>query len=167
MMMGVTSGTTSKTWWDFSHACKGNYGSNRNCSRNIVIGPGMSDMFGQGQNGGPCAEETNNGHGSTFANKYFEYNTCVNPNGGSSTAYSFASCDPAGVGSPELNGTVWATRGNTFWAPPNATIAVPCKGGTIPLSTWQDKYGQDLGAVVEAMPPVADVMEAARQLLQF
>mmetsp|Transcript_4743 Transcript_4743/g.14289 ORF Transcript_4743/g.14289 Transcript_4743/m.14289 type:complete len:120 (+) Transcript_4743:134-493(+) len=111
--------------------------------------------------GGPCAEETNNGHGSTFANKYFQYNTCVNPSP-TAPAYTFASCDPA-----DLNDTVWETAGNTFWSPPGATVEVHCKGGSIPLDVWQSKYGQDLGSKVVPLPPTAVVMDAARAVLQI
>lgn len=150
----------------FSHACKGNYGSNRNCSGNLVIGPGMHDMFGSGTSGGPCAYESNNGHGSTFAKKFFQYNTCVNPTAGTVQAYFFQSCNTKDADTPELNGTVWATRGNRFWNLPGAAVEVPCKGGSIPLKKWQTMYGQDVGALAEDMPAVSDVMTAARLVLQ-
>ena len=55
----------------FSHACKGNFGSNRNCSANLVIAPELRDAYGSHASGAaPCGEEVNNGHGSTFANKW-------------------------------------------------------------------------------------------------
>lgn len=155
----------------FSHACKGNFGSNRNCSANLIVAPGLKTMFGShGDNrGAPCGEETNNGHGSTFANKYFEYNTCVQPveHVSAVPAYLFASCD-AKTSGPELGGTVWATRGNRFLVPNGTQVVVPCHGpgaSAIPLSEWKNRYGQDSGASVGLMPPMEELMEMARGIL--
>ena len=74
---GIDHDDGSMSWNDvenvvaFSHACKGNFGSNRNCSANLVLAPGLKDVFKTTATAGaPCGEETNNGHGSTFANKY-------------------------------------------------------------------------------------------------
>ena len=51
--------------------------------RGAFKAPGLRTMFGtSSETGGPCAEETNNGHGSTFANKFFEYNKCYYTEGG-------------------------------------------------------------------------------------
>jgi hypothetical protein len=54
----------------YSHACKGNFGSNRNCSFNLIIAPELKDAYGTTKSASaPCAEQENNGRGSTFANK--------------------------------------------------------------------------------------------------
>lgn len=171
---GIDHDDGSNFWSDtdnvvgFSHACKGNYGSNRNCSGNLIVGPGLQSMFSHGTETGPCAYESNNGHGSTFANKYFEGNTCIQPVAPGSTvpAYMFQSCNPAAAGgAPELGGTVWATRGNRFWVSANTSVAVPCGHKNIPLEEWLSRYGQDPGALVEPIPPTVDVLAAARALL--
>ena len=155
----------------FSHACKGNYGSNRNCSGNLIIAPGLQTMFGTNgdSRGAPCAEETNNGHGSTFANKYFQYNTCVQPVSGSSPipAYLFASCDAKSDG-PELGGTARGTRGNRLLVPNGTQVFVPCHGqgaSKLPLQEWKSRYKQDIGASVGTMPPVEALMARARAIL--
>jgi len=155
----------------FSHACKGNFGSNRNCSGNLIVAPGLQTMFGSHGDGrgAPCGEETNNGHGSTFANKYFQYNTCVQPvvANASVPAYLFASCDATANG-PELGDTVWGTRGNQFLVPNGTQVYVPCHGSgasKIPLSVWESRFGQDGGASVGVIPPMEELMDAARGIL--
>lgn len=95
----------------FSHACKEIFGSNRNCSANIMLAPGMKSVYNTAAGGdGVRAMESNNGNGSTFANKYFEGNTCAfinkNPSQG---VYDFASCRSS-EGISVLNQSVWHTR---------------------------------------------------------
>ena len=152
----------------FTHACKGNYGSNRNCSANLVVAPGLKSMFGNhGSGGAPCAEETNNGHGSTFANKFFQHNICVQPVEGSVPAYLFQSCD-ASSKHIELNSSVWGTEGNRFWVPNSTHVYVPCHGkgaSKIPLGEWMTKYGQDIGATIEPIPPIDNLIDQAAAIL--
>ena len=148
----------------FSHACKGNFGSSRNCSANLVMAPGLGSIFGdRGGRGAPCAEQTNNGHGSTFANKYFQFNTCVQPiaSGAKAPAYEFASCQ-AGNGNAK---GVWGTKGNFYLIPNGSHIVVPCGGKSIPLAEWQSKFGQDKGASVGEIPPTKELMNHARAVL--
>ena len=148
----------------FSHACKGNFGSSRNCSANLVMAPGLSSIFGDREGrGAPCAEQTNNGHGSTFANKYFQFNTCVQPiaSGAKAPAYEFASCQAS-------NGNakgVWGTKGNVYLIPKGSRMVVPCGGKSIPLAEWQSKFGQDKGATVGEIPPTKELMNQARAVL--
>lgn len=99
-----------------------------------MLAPGLRDVFGDTAGAGaPCSEETNNGHGSTFANKYFEHNTC-------------------------------AYARNRFLVP-SKQVHIKC-GGSLPLEEWQTKYGQDPGATVEALPPIAVLLEDAQALLR-
>eukprot|EP00041_Stephanoeca_diplocostata_P019129 m.406903 g.406903 ORF g.406903 m.406903 type:complete len:152 (+) comp21218_c1_seq3:252-707(+) len=98
---------------------------------------------------GPCAEETNNGHGSTFANKYFASNTCVFVGDGNAPAYQFQSCTPD---TATLNATVWHTHGNTYLIRDDATVYVPCDHAKVSLSTWQQSLQQDLGATTANLP---------------
>lgn len=171
---GIDHDDGSNFWNDvgnvvaFSHACKGNYGSNRNCSANFVVAPGLRTMFGNDVNSagsGPCAEQSNNGHGSTFANKYFEYNTCVYCGGNVAKAYAFASCSTS-KGPSDLDETVWKTAGNTFMVPTGTSVVVPCGGKDIPLAEWQGKYGQDLGATVVELPTTDVLISNAKTVLR-
>lgn len=168
---GIDHDDGSEMWADvnnvvgFSHACKGNFGSNRNCSGNMVFAPGLKSMFStETSGGGPCAEQTNNGHGSTFANKYFEGNTCIQPlvPGEAAPAYLFESCD-----THRLNETVWGTRGNQYWVPNGTSVYVPCGHDKLSLADWKGKFGQDLGASMRPIPPTSEVFETARSLLNL
>lgn len=151
----------------FTHACKGNFGSNRNCSANYVVAPGLKTSYGGGSahDGAPCGEETNNGHGSTFANKYFERNTCIYLSK-TASPYLFASCDTRLSGNgPNLNGTVWHTSANKFLIPTGGTVEVSCHGQRIGLTEWNGKYRQDPGATIGTTPPATAVLAAAKGVL--
>ena len=78
-------------------------------------------------------------------------------------AYEFASC--AVRGASVRPGTVWGTAGNRFLVPPGASVVVPCGGKSLPLAEWQSQYGQDRGASVGEIPPVAELMRQARGVL--
>jgi hypothetical protein len=148
----------------YSHACKGNFGSNRNCSFNLVIAPELKDAYATTTTGSAyCAQQTNNGHGSTFANKYFKNNTCVFLADKTARAYTFASCSPDKTG-PELGGTVWGTSGNKFLVLDGVEVTVPCKG-EVPLETWQEKYKQESGSSVGPMPAVKELRAMAEEVL--
>jgi hypothetical protein len=125
-------------------------------------------MFGdRGGKGAPCAEQTNNGHGSTFADKYFQSNTCVQPvaAGAEVPAYEFASCKVTKNSSSVKSDTVWGTADNRFLVSRGAHVVVPCGGKSIPLVEWQHKYGQDQGASVGEIPPIQELMNQARGVL--
>ena len=97
-------------------------------------------------------------------------------------AYSFHSCHPpattttvatiaatepgsrSGVDSPHMDGTVWGTGGNRFLVLPGVEVTVPCKS-TVPLSTWQVKYGQEEGGSVGSMPEVSELQSMAENVL--
>ena len=170
---GIDHDDGSMHWQDvsnvvaFSHACKGNFGSSRNCSANLVMAPGLKSSFGSTRDSGaPCAEQTNNGHGSSFGDKRFEGNTCVQAGGGAVPAYEFKSCDTGKAeAGPELGGTVWQTARNRFLVPKGTAVYVPCGKQKVPLEDWQRKYGQDAGATVEPLPPLVELVAQARALL--
>ena len=99
------------------------------------MAPGLRSMFGdRGTKGAPCAEQTNNGHGSTFVDRYFPWNTCVKPVavGAQAPTYEFASCQ-ADKSSVEV-GTVWGTEGNRFLVPHGSRMVVPCGRKLTPLA---------------------------------
>lgn len=48
---------------------------------------------------------------------------------------------------------------------PSKQVHIKC-GGSLPLEEWQTKYGQDPGATVEALPPIAVLLEDAQALLR-
>jgi hypothetical protein len=152
----------------FSHACKGNFGSSRNCSANLVMAPGLRSMFGdRAGRGAPCAEQTNNGHGSTFADKYFQHNTCVQPvsAGSEVPAYLFQDCKvEQGKLRPD---SVWGTKGNRFLVPRGSGVVVPCGGTSISLAEWQSRYGQDEEASVGDIPSIPELMAQARAVLDL
>ena len=56
------------------------------------------------------------------------------------------------------------SAGNRFLVP-SKQVHVKC-GGVLPLEEWQTKYGQDPGATVEALPPIAVLLDDARALLR-
>jgi hypothetical protein len=121
-------------------------------------------MFGESTSSGnaPCAEQANNGHGSTFANKFFEWNTCVYTSDRTNTAYTFTGCDVANLGA-----TVWKTAGNSYMVPAGAVVQVPCGKKHVSLADWQAIYKQDIGATVQTVTSAAAVLDQARSLLQL
>ena len=175
---GIDHDDGSMVWQDvhnviaYSHACKGNFGSNRNCSYNMVIAPELKDAYSTdpASSSAPCAEQANNGKGSTFANKYFENNTCVFLADKTAEAYSFKSCHAPKAGTSsdaELGGTVWGTANNRFLVLDGVDVAVPCddKKPGVPLKTWQGQYKQERGGSVGPMPSVAALRAMAEGVL--
>ena len=169
---GIDHDDGSMMWQDvgnvvaFSHACKGNYGSDRNCSSNLVIAPELKDAYAsKASASAPCGEEVDNGRGSTFADKYFQYNTCVLIAEEAAEAYLFQSCSTDGTGA-HMDGTVWGTSGNRFLVQKGAEVVIPCGGKKIPLHEWQTKYHQDRGATVGAFPTAAELTEMAMAVLK-
>ena len=169
---GIDHDDGSNFWNDvenvvcFSHACKGNFGSNRNCSANLVIAPGLKDAYGTTAHAGaPCATESNNGHGSTFAKKYFESNTCAFIASGTNEAYSFEGCRTSNASGAEMGGSVWETKGNTYFVRPGSSVVAKCGKESVPLEEWQAKYHQDSGGRVRALPSTETLVKLAKALL--
>lgn len=147
-----------------SSSSTGGNSSNTNSSISGSSGTKRSDVGSTG-GGGPCAEQSNNGHGSTFANKYFEFNTCVYAEGDTVKAYEFASCTTS-KGPSVLENAVWKTAGNRFLVSKGTKVVVPCGGKDVPLAQWQSTYAQDIGAVVEELPPISVLMADAKAVLK-
>eukprot|EP00039_Didymoeca_costata_P000835 m.47452 g.47452 ORF g.47452 m.47452 type:complete len:946 (-) comp10503_c0_seq1:149-2986(-) len=147
----------------FAECCKGNYGSNRKCNNNLIITPGV-DGYSGSVGHGFCSEETNNGKGSTKANKEFENNTCVLLGHGSVSPYRFQSCDAT---KNNFNTTCWTTQGNTYMVANGTQVQVPCKGGSIDINTWSQKYHQDLGHKVENLPTINQLETSAKTVLDL
>ena len=169
---GIDHDDGSNFWQDvenvvcFSHACKGNFGSNRNCSYNLVVAPGLKDAYSTtAKAGAPCAEETNNGHGSSFANKYFEHNTCAFIAEGTNDAYVFEGCRTSNTSGTAMGGKVWQTRANTYLVPKGSSVVANCGGKKVPLAEWQTKYRQDVGATVHELPSTDELVQMAAEWL--
>ena len=174
---GVDHDDGSMFWQDaenvvcFSHACKGNFGSNRNCSANMVVAPGLKDAYGDSASAGAaCGQETNNGHGSTFSNKYFRSNRCyyiAKDAHKSLITTMFEGCKTSGASGPAMNSTVWETSSNRYFVTSGSTVAARCGHSEVQLKEWQSsKYKQEQGSSVEPLPSVAEIVAAAEALLQ-
>ena len=149
----------------FAQVCKGNYGSHRKCNRNLVIAPGMSMYAPEaGAGGGNCASESDNGAFSTYADKHFDNNTCIQDGkpGGTVTAYAWKACS---VATRNFNASCWGSRGNTFLVPEGVGVVVGCGSTSVPLATWQRAYGREVGGRVQPMPELAQIVAMAEDKL--
>ena len=148
----------------FAQACKGNYGAHRRCDGNLVLLPGAK-MYspGAGGGGGNCASESDNGQSSTYADKHFTNNTCVQlGKGGAATAYSWRSCD---ADARNFNSTCWGDGGNTFLVPAGVGVVVGCGKQQVPLAKWQADFGRERGGRVAPLPPIDTLVAMARRTL--
>ena len=148
----------------FAQACKGNYGSHRRCDGNLILLPG-AHMYNAttGAGGGNCASESDNGKSSTYADKYFTNNTCLQVGkGGVATAYSWTSCSTA---ARNFNSTCWGDGGNTFLVDRGTKVVVACGNEKVPLEQWQSQYGREQGGHTGVMPALDEIIAMAERVL--
>uniref|UniRef100_A0A7S4ESR3 Right handed beta helix domain-containing protein n=1 Tax=Chrysotila carterae TaxID=13221 RepID=A0A7S4ESR3_CHRCT len=154
----------------FTNACKGNFGSNRECNGNFVIAPDLAQAYSPKAeirtHSGVCAMEADNGQGSSFANKRFANNTCIFL--GNGTAYEFSGCraDRADAG-PYLNSSVWATSGNTFILPSGSILHVRCASHSIVFTEWQVALHQDKDSKMLPGISLEEIIANASALLKI
>lgn len=84
-------------------------------------------------------------------------NTCVI---GKPDIYQFSSCDPE-----DPKDLVPFTANNSFYAP-RKEIYIRCGGANWTLSDYQ-KMGYDIGSTVSNLPPIEDIVEWGKQLLEM
>ncbi len=121
--------------------CKNFLGSNKNCSSNVILYPGITNRSAGNRR---CQTDDN----GVFATQYHRDNVCASSDGG---FYSFSRCNATNLAT-----TVYVTANNTLLADAGAPpFSALC--GAADFGAWQ-ALGQDAGSRVGATPSVADLI---------
>lgn len=144
--------------------CKNYLGNSKSCDDNVIVYPGTSSRSA-GNYRCVCFA------GTGFADQYFQNNTCLTADGVVYT-YGFQgavrNCSDAAI-APH----VYATRGNTFHAPPGVNLSTgglfgghhagACSG----FAAWQ-AAGQDAASrAIASLPTAEQVVAMGREVLAF
>ena len=65
-----------------------------------------------------------------------------------------------------MDNTVWETSDNRYYVLPGSSVSATCGQSSVSLGEWQQKYGQERGSTVLALPDLEQVVSAAEALLQ-